>query len=345
MRLFFPEKYNSHLSAVQTLEMVELINRFFSDKLAEKLNLSKVPGPLVISQGSGISDNLDNYANPVFFEAANTFKNNKLEIVRSVTKWKRAFLADLKFETGTGIYSEIAGIRPDEEISNLHSIQVHQWDWEQIIAKNERNFETLKNRVEIIYECFRETENQINNRVPEFLPKLPEKIHFIHSEELLQMFPALSPEERENRIAKNFGAVFIVGIGGKLSDGKVHGIRMADYDDWSTANEQGFRGLNGDILFWNPVLNRAMEISSMGIRVDKNALMYQIKQLSCEEIIKQPWHQKLINEKLPQTIGGGIGQSRLNMFLLQKAHIGEVLVTEWPQKVRELCKSNNVNLL
>ena len=274
---------------------------------------------------------------------ANTSCNSEFEVIHSLAKWKRDYLGKHQLQDKKGIVTRMHAIRRDESISNLHSFTVDQWDWEAIIPTGERTIRTLKGYVEHIYDALRETKEQL---LAEGIgsTKLPEKIHFIHSEELLQRFPDHSPKERESLIAKEYGAVFIIGIGGALSDGQPHDLRAPDYDDWSTIVVDK-PGLNGDLLVWSELLGQAIELSSMGIRVDATSLDAQLKITQQEQRSSLPFHQKLLHGELPSTIGGGIGRSRVAMFLLEKAHIGEVQTSFWPDKTREICKRNNVILL
>jgi aspartate--ammonia ligase len=268
----------------------------------------------------------------------------KAEVVHSLAKWKRLKLAELGTPVGRGIYTDMNALRPDEDLDNIHSIYVDQWDWEKVIDRSDRNLDFLKKTVRHIYEAIKVTENCLYVEFPQLQPSLPEEIFFIHAEELLQMYPELSPKERENKIVKQHKAVFIIGIGGELSDGSIHDGRSADYDDWSTINSDGYKGLNGDLLLWNEVLQMAFEVSSMGIRVDEKAMLCQL------ESRKQMWkkdlffHKKLLSGQLPYTIGGGIGQSRLCMYLLRKAHIGEIQSAIWPDEMRERCAQSGIIL-
>ncbi len=265
-------------------------------------------------------------------------------MVHSLAKWKRLKLGELGTQPGRGIYTDMNALRPDEDLDNLHSIYVDQWDWEKVIRKEDRNLAFLKMTVRRIYEAIKVTENRLYVEFPEITPELPEEIFFIHAEELRRRYPDLTPKERENAIVKEHKAVFIIGIGGALGDGTIHDGRAADYDDWSTPNEDGFEGLNGDILLWNKLLNCAFEVSSMGIRVDETAMLRQL------EIRGQSWkkdlyfHRKLLAGELPYTIGGGIGQSRLCMYLLRKAHIGEIQSAIWPEAMREACHRAGIEL-
>jgi len=265
--------------------------------------------------------------------------------VHSLAKWKRLTLAEYEVEPGYGIYTDMNAIRADEELDNLHSLYVDQWDWEAVIRREDRTLAFLKNIVERIYAAIRRTEYLVCESYPQIKPFLPEQIHFIHAEELLQMYPDKTPKEREDAICKKYGAVFVIGIGGKLANGEKHDGRAPDYDDWSTVAEDGRKGMNGDILIWYPVLGRSFELSSMGIRVDKESLLRQLEIEGQQQREKLYFHQQLLNDKLPLSIGGGIGQSRLCMVLLHKAHIGEIQASIWPDAMREECKSMGMPLI
>ena len=266
-------------------------------------------------------------------------------MVHSLAKWKRLTLAEYGIESGYGIYTDMNAIRADEELDNLHSLYVDQWDWEAVITRDQRTLAYLKNIVRRIYAAILRTEYLTCETYPSIKPFLPQDIHFIHSEELLQMYPDKTPKEREDAICEKYGAVFVIGIGSKLSDGKKHDGRAPDYDDWSTVAENGLAGLNGDILIWYPVLGRSFELSSMGIRVDKDALLRQLKAEGKENREKLYFHQQLLNDRLPLSIGGGIGQSRLCMVMLHKAHIGEIQASIWPDDMRRECRALGMPLI
>ena len=265
--------------------------------------------------------------------------------MHSLAKWKRLTLAEYQIERGYGVYTDMNAIRADEELDNLHSLYVDQWDWEAVIAREDRTLAFLKNVVERIYAAIRRTEYLTCETYPQLKPFLPEKIHFIHAEELLRMYPDKTPKEREDAICEAYGAVFIIGIGSKLSNGEKHDGRAPDYDDWSTVAENGQKGLNGDILIWYPVLGHSIELSSMGIRVDKESLLRQLKIEGQEEREQLFFHQQLLNDRLPLSIGGGIGQSRLCMVLLHKAHVGEIQASIWPDDMREECRRLGMPLI
>ncbi len=344
MTLIIPSSYTNLLvNSENTEKGIKAVKEMFQSNLAAQLTLLRVTAPMVVLSGTGINDDLNSVERPVSFPVK-SMDERKAEVVHSLAKWKRLKLAELGTPVGRGIYTDMNALRPDEDLDNIHSIYVDQWDWEKVIDKSDRNLCFLKKAVRHIYEAIKVTENCLYVEFPQLKPMLPEEIFFIHSEELLQMYPHLSPKERENEIVKKHKAVFIIGIGGELSDGSIHDGRSADYDDWSTINEDGYKGLNGDILLWNDVLQMAFEVSSMGIRVDQSALLHQL------EARKQMWkkdlffHNKLLSGALPYTIGGGIGQSRLCMYLLRKAHIGEIQSAIWPDEMRERCAQAGIQL-
>jgi len=320
------------------------LKEVFTKNLSQKLQLFKVEAPLIVEKGTGINDDLNGIESPVSVKVKN-LPGKEVEIVHSLAKWKRLKLGELAVEPGYGLYTDMKALRPDEDFSYVHSIFVDQWDWEKVILKENRNLTYLKKTVSEIYDAIVATEEYIIAASPDLKAQLPKEIHFIHTEELQALYPDLSPKERENEICKEKGAVFLIGIGGELADGKKHDGRAPDYDDWSSETEKGTKGLNGDILVWNKTLNSAFEISSMGIRVDKIALEKQLKITGEEKRLTLTWHTKLVKGELPYTIGGGIGQSRLAMLILQKKHIGEVQASIWPQEVRETLEKQNINLL
>lgn len=342
--LIIPSDYRNWLNRESTESAIKFIKDEFQNVLARKLKLKRVTAPMMVVGGTGINDDLNGIERPVSFPV-NGLGNGKVEIVQSLAKWKRMKLAQLKFEVNHGIYADMNALRPDEELGNLHSVYVDQWDWEKVINTEDRNVDTLKDAVRKIYQAIKETEISVIERVPILQPMLPETIEFIHAEELQKRYPDKSPGEREDLVAKEYGAVFIIGIGYRLQDGKPHDGRAPDYDDWSTPTENGYRGLNGDILVWNPVLKRAFELSSMGIRVSPESLEEQLKISNAVERRELLFHKKLLNGELPQTMGGGIGQSRLCMLYLRKAHIGEVQAGVWPDEMRRECEKNNIELL
>jgi len=305
----------------------------FEEKLSQQLRLTKISSPLFVSSDSGMQDNLNGIEKPIRF-GVKDIQGKSFEIVHSLAKWKRAALKRYQVTPGEGIVTDMKALRPDEGNlqTGIHSVYVDQWDWEKVITKQDRQLSYLKSTVKAIYKAIKETELMVSKKFG-METFLPDEISFIHSEELVARYPDMTPKEREDAICLEKKAVFIIGIGGRLSDGKKHDGRAPDYDDWTTKTEDGFYGLNGDILVWNPVLKHAFEISSMGIRVDKDALLHQLKLTDSEDRLSLPWHQSLLNDELPLSVGGGIGQSRLVMLLLQKKHIGEVQVSMWPEEV------------
>lgn len=337
-------KYTSILSKKETEHAIISIKDFFQLTLSTELNLSRVTAPLFVPSGSGLNDDLNGIEKPVSFSVGN-MNGKKMEIVQSLAKWKRVKVSELNLAPGFGIYTDMNAIRPDDTIDNVHSIYVDQWDWCLSIDEKDRNVDYLFDIVRKIYRCLKRTEFYIYDRYSEIKPILPDQIKFVYSDDLLKEYPGLSAKEREDEICKKYGAVFIVGIGGKLPDGSIHDGRAPDYDDWITESGNGHIGLNGDIMVWNPVLNRAFELSSMGIRVSAESLMKQLKERGCEERAELDFHRKLLGGKLKQTLGGGIGQSRLCMFFLRKAHIGETQVSIWPDEERRLCAENGIELL
>lgn len=343
-KLIKPTGYKALLDTKQTEQAIKQIKDFFQENLSTELRLSRVTAPLFVLQGLGINDDLNGVERPVTFPIKD-LDDAKAEVVHSLAKWKRLTLAEYHIEPGYGIYTDMNAIRADEELDNLHSLYVDQWDWEAVITQEERTLSYLKNVVERIYAAILRTEYLTCETYKEIKPFLPRKIHFIHSEELLQMYPNLSPKEREDAICKKYGAVFIIGIGGKLSDGKKHDGRAPDYDDWSTVAEDGRAGLNGDILIWYPVLERSFELSSMGIRVDQEALLRQLKLEGKEDRKQLFFHRQLLDGRLPLSIGGGIGQSRLCMVMLHKAHIGEIQASIWPDDMRAECAQLGMPLI
>lgn len=337
-------KYKSILNRRETEKAIDLIKTSFSNRLAEQLNLFKISCPLVILDGTGINDDLNGTERPVRFPVKNQM-DSKAVVVQSLAKWKRWQLAELKAEVGEGIITDMRALRPDEDYSSIHSIYVDQWDWEQCIRPEDRTLNYLKKTVRAIYASIKETESVVYNTFKEITPILPDEITFIHSEELLQKYPQLSPKERENRIAQEHGAVFLIGIGAQLSHGDPHDGRAPDYDDWSSINEEGLNGLNGDILVWNPLLGTSLELSSMGIRVNAETLHRQLEMKQAQSRKELMFHKKLLNNELPESIGGGIGQSRLCMFLLKKNHIGEVQSGIWPIEEIKKCEQAGIYLM
>ena len=316
--LIKPEGYKPLLDLKQTELGIKQIKEFFQLNLSSELRLRRVTAPLFVLKGMGINDDLNGVERAVSFPIKD-LGDAQAEVVHSLAKWKRLTLADYNIEPGYGIYTDMNAIRSDEELGNLHSLYVDQWDWERVITAENRNVDFLKEIVTRIYAAMIRTEYMVYEMYPEIKPCLPQKLHFIHAEELRQLYPDLEPKCREHAITKKYGAVFIIGIGCKLSNGEKHDGRAPDYDDWSTIAENGQVGLNGDLLVWDEVLNRSLELSSMGIRVDKEALLRQLEICNAEEKKELYFHKRLLNNELPLSIGGGIGQSRLCMFYLRKA--------------------------
>ena len=343
-KLYLPKSYRNRLGNQETTEKaIKMVKDMFQTNLAAQLSLLRVTAPMVVMKGTGINDDLNGVERPVTFPIKD-MGEAQAEVVHSLAKWKRLKLTQMQVPAGRGIYTDMNALRPDESLDNIHSIYVDQWDWEKVILPQERTLDMLKATVRRIYEAIKVTENLIFVEFPQIRPILPEEITFIHSEELLRMYPNMSPKERENKIAKRYKAVFIIGIGSPLSNGKAHDSRAADYDDWSTVNADGYKGLNGDLLLWNPILQNAFEISSMGVRVDQAALEYQLEVCGQQYKKELDFHKALLSGQLVQTIGGGIGQSRLCMFLLRKAHIGEVQSSIWPEDMRQECAANGIDL-
>ena len=317
---------------LETEKAIDFIKTLFSKRLSHALNLYKVSAPSFVLSNSGINDDLNGVESPVTF-MPKSLSGRQLEVVHSLAKWKRMRLAELGLQRGEGLITDMRALRPDEEISPIHSIFVDQWDWEKRIGDSERTLDTLKQVVDSIYEVIYGLEQSVVERYELGQAILPSKITFIHSEDLIEQYPDLTPKEREHRIVEKYKAVFLIGIGGVLKGGSIHDGRAPDYDDWSTPTLEGYKGLNGDILVWHPVLKQSFELSSMGIRVDAEALKRQLEIRSCSERMALDWHKALISGKYPSSIGGGIGQSRLCMFLLRKRHIGEVQVSVWPKGI------------
>ena len=342
--LIKPDGYKPILDLKQTELAIKQIKEFFQQNLSTELRLRRVTAPLFVLQGLGINDDLNGVERAVTFPIKD-LGDARAEVVHSLAKWKRLTLAEYNIPKGYGIYTDMNAIRADEELGNLHSLYVDQWDWERVIGEENRNVEFLKKIVERIYAAMLRTEYMVYEMYPELKPSLAEEIHFIHAEELMQMYPDLSPKDREHAIAKKYGAVFIIGIGGKLTSGEPHDNRAPDYDDWSTPNSDGYNGLNGDIIVWNELLGRSFELSSMGIRVSKEVMKQQLQLTGKEDREKLYFHQRILNDSLPLCIGGGIGQSRLCMLFLKKAHIGEIQSSIWPEEMRTECREANIPLI
>lgn len=335
MALLIPENYDPVLDIRQTQEAIKYIRDTFQKEFGKEMNLERVSAPLFVPKSSGLNDNLSGVERPVSFDIK-SIKSEDVEVVQSLAKWKRLALWEYGFKPGEGLYTNMNAIRRDEDLDNLHSCYVDQWDWEKVIEKSERNNQMLEDTVRTIFKVIKHMEHQVWYKYPDAVKHLPDDIYFIDSEELLRLYPDKSPKERENLITKEKGCVFIKRIGQKLSNGEPHDGRAPDYDDWE---------LNGDILFWFDWLDCALEISSMGIRVDEESLAKQLKLSNCEDRAVLPYHSMLLKGELPYTIGGGIGQSRLCMLLLNRAHVGEVQSSIWPKEMIETCAKSKIRLL
>ena len=336
--------YKPILSLRETEHAIVMIKDFFQTALSTELNLTRVTAPLFVKSGVGLNDDLNGVERPVSFPVK-ALNDQKMEIVHSLAKWKRVKVTDMGLKPGFGIYTDMNAIRADEDLDNIHSLYVDQWDWELAIDEKDRTVYYLREVVKKIYRTLKQTEFYIYDRYENLPPELPEEITFLYADDLQKEHPGLSPKERENLAAKIYGAVFIIGIGGKLNDGSIHDGRAPDYDDWITESGDGHRGLNGDLLVWNSVLGTSMELSSMGIRVNPESLRLQLEERGCPERAKLAFHSRLLSGGLTQTLGGGIGQSRLCMYFLRKAHIGEIQVGAWPDEMIADCKSKNIILL
>ena len=343
-KLFLPKSYVPLLNLKQTEQAIKLLKDFVESNLSAELQLRRVTAPLFVLKGTGLNDDLTGTERAVTFPIKDMDETHA-EIVHSLAKWKRVKLAEYQIATGYGLYTDMNAIRADEELDNLHSLYVDQWDWELSIAKEDRTLDYLKHVVIKIFHVLKRTEFYIYEHYPELKPMLPDSITFVHSEELLAMYPDKTPKEREHLITQKYGIVFIIGIGGQLANGELHDGRSPDYDDWTTPTVKGYCGLNGDLLVWNPVLESSVELSSMGIRVDREAMLRQLAIRHAEDRKNLMFHQKLLNGELPQSIGGGIGQSRLCMYYLRKAHIGETQASIWPQNMIDQCRKNNMLLV
>jgi aspartate--ammonia ligase len=343
-KLQVPENYKAILNLKQTELGIKSIKDFFQQNLSSELRLRRVTAPLFVECGTGINDDLNGIERPVNFPIKD-MNDKRAEIVHSLAKWKRLTLADYQIDEGYGIYTDMNAIRADEELDNLHSLYVDQWDWELTINESNRNVAFLKQIVRRIYAAMLRTEYMVYELFPEIKPELPREITFIHAQQLLDKYPDKSVKDREDAITKENGAVFIIGIGADLSNGEPHDGRAPDYDDWITKNEEGYLGLNGDLLVWNPVLQRGMELSSMGIRVNPESLEKQLALKNKQERKSLYFHKRLLNNELPLSIGGGIGQSRLCMYYLRKAHIGEIQASLWPIEMRIEAKEKGINLI
>lgn len=335
MPVVIPTNYDTKLSPRETQEAIRFIRETFQDEFGQQLNLSRLSAPMFVDHDTGLNDNLSGTETPVNFTMVG-LPGHQIEIVHSLAKWKRMALSRFGFGMHEGLYTNMNAIRKDEELDNFHSIYVDQWDWEKVIAKDELNEQTLRETVEQIFLVMKKVESKVSSQYPTAVQHLPERIQFVTTQELEDKWPDKTPKERENTITKELGAVFLMQIGGYLKSGEKHDFRAPDYDNWE---------LNGDILFWYEPLQRTIEISSMGIRVDEPTLRKQLKLYNAEDRIAFPFHQSLLNGKLPYTIGGGIGQSRVCMLLLGKAHVGEVQASIWPQAMIEECEAAGIHLL
>ena len=335
MSLTLPEQYDPRLTVRETEAAIKYIRDTFQAEFGKEMNLERISAPLFVAKSSGMNDDLNGVERPVAFDLKDV-PGDTYEVVHSLAKWKRMALARYGFEVGEGLYTNMNAIRRDEELDNLHSCYVDQWDWEKVIRKEDRNEETLKAVVRQIFKVIKHMEHEVWYKYPQAVKHLPEDITFLTTEELMERYPDLTPKQRENAAVKEYGCIFLMHIGDKLADGKPHDGRAPDYDDWH---------LNGDILFWYDLLDCALEISSMGIRVDEEALVAQCEKAGCPERLELPFHQMLLNGELPYTIGGGIGQSRLCMLLLDRAHVGEVQASEWPEEMRRTCEQHRIHLL
>lgn len=335
MALIIPENYDPRLSIRKTQEAIKYIRDTFQKEFGLEMNLERISAPLFVEKKSGLNDDLNGVERPVQFDLA-AMPDDTVEVVQSLAKWKRMALYEYGFQPGEGLYTNMNAIRRDEELDNLHSCYVDQWDWEKVITKEERTMNTLKETVETIFKIIKHMQHQVWYKYPDAVNRLPKEITFITSQELEDRYPEQTPKERENLITKEYGCVFLMQIGDTLAGGRPHDGRAPDYDDWQ---------LNGDILFWFENLQCAVEISSMGIRVDEASLAWQLKKAGCEDRRRLPYHRMLLNGELPYTIGGGIGQSRLCMLLLGRAHVGEVQASIWPEEMIEECKRNQIFLL
>lgn len=342
--LILPKKYNPKLLPETTEVAIQHIKDSFQRHLSKALNLRRVTAPLFVLSGTGINDDLNGVEHPVSFPV-DAIGGRRAEVVHSLAKWKRMKLGAYDIAPGYGLYTDMNAIRTFEELDNLHSLYVDQWDWEKTIRVEDRTLDYLKDTVRKIYGAVKAVEAEIYERFPHITPWLPEEVTFIHAQQLLDRYPGLTSKERENMAAKEYGAVFIIGIGDTLSNGEPHDGRAPDYDDWCTPNSDGYKGLNGDLILWNPVLESGFELSSMGIRVSPGSLKAQLKERGCEDREKYEFHRSLLEGRLPYSIGGGIGQSRLCMYLLQKAHIGEVQASIWPEEQVKACAAAGIRLL
>lgn len=332
--LLLPQGYKSHLNILDTEIAIKAVKDSFERNLANNLNLTRVSAPLFVNAASGLNDNLNGIERPVEFDILEMGQD--VQIVQSLAKWKRLALKRYGFESGKGLYTDMNAIRRDEDLDNLHSVYVDQWDWEKIIINEDRNLDTLKTTVDSIVAALKQSENALVQKYPNIKPFICEQVYYITSQDLEDLYPSLTPKQREDEICKMHKTVFIMQIGSKLKSGQKHDGRAPDYDDWS---------LNGDIMIWYPLLDRAIEISSMGVRVNPQTLDKQLNEAGCNDRRELNFHKQLLNGELPLTMGGGIGQSRICMLLLQKAHIGEVQASSWSDEMIEECAKNGITLL
>ena len=333
-KTIIPANYTPALNLYDTQRAIGTVKRLFADTLCATLNLYRVSAPLFLEASTGLNDDLNGVERKVTFDIKDS--GIEAQVVQSLAKWKRKALKDYDFHVGKGLYCDMNAIRRDEELDNLHSCYVDQWDWEKVITKEDRTIETLESTVQTIFKIIKHMEHEVWYKYPQAVKHLPEHITFITTQELADRYPDKTPKERENLITKEHGCVFLMKIGDKLTSGEPHDGRAPDYDDWQ---------LNGDILFWYEQLNCALEISSMGIRVDEVSLREQLEKSGCMDRMELPYHKMLLNGELPYTIGGGIGQSRLCMLLLDRAHVGEVQASLWPEDMRKICKEHKIVLL
>lgn len=332
------------LDQLETEKAIDLVKTTFSGLLSDQLRLFRVVAPLIVKEDTGINDDLNGIERPVSLQIRD-MPSHRVSVVQSLAKWKRYRLGQLGVDPGEGIITDMKALRPDEVMGSIHSVFVDQWDWEKVITRDQRNLHYLKDTVKSIYKALKETERVLSEKYPLIEPILPDEIKFIHSEDLLLRYPELTPKQRENEVAREYGAFFLIGIGGELPGGSVHDGRAPDYDDWSTPTGQMYKGLNGDIIVWNPVTRSAFELSSMGIRVDESALFLQLEKRNCLERKELLFHKLLLSGQLPLTMGGGIGQSRLCMFLLRKHHIGQVQASVWPDEIYSELKEADIELI
>ena len=340
---FVPASYVPVLDVRETHRAIAFTKALFGAELADALRLTRVEAPLFVQAGTGVNDDLNGLERPVSFRVP-ALGAGEVQIVQSLAKWKRLALAAFGFEPGTGLCTDMRAIRPDETLDHTHSAYVDQWDWERVMRPDERTLAFLEATVRAIYGALRRTSERLAERYPRLGLELPDEVTLVTAEELEARYPSLSRAEREDRIARDCGAVFVAGIGASLRDGRPHDGRAPDYDDWTTRHARG-RGLNGDLIVWHPVTGRALELSSMGIRVTPETLVAQLAERGCPERAGQLFHRRLLAGELPQSVGGGIGQSRVCMYLLRKAHIGEVQASVWPEPVLGACRARNVTLL